>query len=388
MDARTRHKIIWKGAHPLARALSKLLFNYTAEQCTDDGPFLVLSNHNTDMDPMLTTCSFREPLYFVASEDILRQGWVSSFVKFITEIIARQKGGSSNATVRSILRHLDNGHSVCLYPEGNRSWDGITRPISPATGKLARMSGVKLVTLRMEGAYLSSPRWSGFTIRRGFARGRIAGVYEPEYLKSLSAKQVQAIIERDLYQNDYELQRKRRTRYRGKRLAEHLETLLFMCPNCNAMGKMHSKDDHFICEACGTDLRYTAEGFFVGENMIFDSVVDWRIWQTERIRALCEDETRELIFSDSDMELYRISTGSKAEFISCGSVELRRSGLRLPGGLSIRIGDISGMSIRGAQDLYFSRGRENYVLKSRKIRCCSKYLTACSVFDKRLLYGI
>lgn len=388
MDARTRHKIIWKCAHPLAIALSKLLFNYTAELCREDGPLLVLSNHNTDMDPMLTACSFREPLYFVASEHILRQGKVSSFVNFITEIIARQKGGSSSATIRSIVRHLNEGHNVCLYPEGNRSWDGVTGPISPATGKLVRMSGAKLVTLKMEGAYLSSPRWSGFTIRRGLSRGIIAGVYEPEYLKSISAKQVQEIIERDLYQDDYAFQRENHIHYRGKKLAEHLETLLFMCPHCKTMGKMRSEGDRFICDECGTNLRYTDEGFFVGENMMYDSVVDWRIWQTEQIRKLCEDEKKDVIFTDNGMELYSVSTGSKAELKCCGTVSLNRKGLSLPGGLFLPVSEISGMSIRGAQDLYFSRGSENYVLKSRKIRCTSKYLTACGMFDKRLLYGI
>lgn len=388
MDARTRHKIIWKGAHPLATALSKLLFNYTADTCREEGPLLVLSNHNTDMDPMLTACSFREPLYFVASEHILRQGWVSSFVSYITEIIARQKGGSSSATIRSIVRHLNDGHSVCLYPEGNRSWDGVTGPISPATGKLVRMSGAKLVTLRMEGAYLSSPRWSGFTIRRGKARGNIAGVYDSEYLKSISAKQVQEIIERDLYQNDYAFQRENHIRYRGKNLAEHLETLLFMCPHCKAEGKMRSEGDYFICDECGTRLRYTPEGFFAGENMMYDSVVDWRIWQNGRIRALCDDENADEIFSDDDMELFSVTTGDRAELQCTGTLRLSRKGLTLPNGATLPIGEITGMSLRGAQDLYFSSGGENFVIKSRKIRCTSKYLTACGMFDKRLLYGI
>lgn len=388
MDARKRHILIWKGAHPIAKALSKLIFNYTADACREEGPLLVLSSHNTEMDPMLTACSFREPLYFVASEHILRQGWVSSFVSYITEIIARQKGGSSSATIRNIVRHLGEGHSVCLYPEGNRSWDGVTGPISPATGKLVRMSGAKLVTLRMEGAYLANPRWSGSSIRRGKAHGSIAGVYNPEYLRSLSAKQVQEIIERDLYQDDYAEQRKKAVRFRGRNLAEHLETLLFMCPHCKAVGKMRSEGNYFICEECGTHLRYTPEGFFVGENMMYDSVVDWRIWQTDRIRALCEDENIDEIFSDDDMELYSVSTANRIDFKAAGSLRLSRKGLTLPGGMFLPFGEISGISMRGAQDLYFSRSGENYVLKSRKIKCISKYLTACGMFDKRLLYGI
>ena len=198
MDARKRHTLIWKGARPLAKLGSKLLFNYTADNCREEGPFLVLSNHNTDLDPMLTACSFPEPLYFVASEHILRQGRVSDFVSYITEIIARQKGGSSTATIKGIVHHLKEGHNVCLYPEGNRSWDGVTRPISPATGKLVCMAGAKLVTLRMEGAYMASPRWSGCSIRRGKSHGTIVGVYDAEYLKGISAKQIQDIIERDL----------------------------------------------------------------------------------------------------------------------------------------------------------------------------------------------
>ena len=388
MDARTRHTVIWRIAHPLAKVLSKLLYNYDAEVCREKGPLLVLSNHNTDMDPMLTACSFPDPLYFVASEHILRQGWVSSFVSYITEIIARQKGGSSSATIKNIIRHLKEGHSVCLYPEGNRSWDGVTSPISPATGKLVRMAGTKLVTLRMEGAYLSSPRWSGNSRRRGKAHGSIAGVYDAEYLKSISAKQVQEIIERDLYQNDYAGQRQKLIRYRGRNKAEHLETLLFMCPHCKAEGKMRSEGDYFICDECGTKLRYTDEGFFAGENMMFDSVVDWRIWQTSRIRALCEDESREEIFSDDDMELYSVNTGDSANLCAVGTMRLSRKGLSLPGGRFIPMNEITGMSLRGAQDLFFSRGSENFFVKCREIRCTSKYLTACSMFDKRLLYGI
>lgn len=388
MDPRTRHKLIWKGARPLAKLGSKVLFNYSAETCREEGPFLVLSNHNTDLDPMLTACSFPEPLYFVASEHILRQGKISDFVSYITEIIPRQKGGSSTATIKNIVRHLKEGHNVCLYPEGNRSWDGVTRPISPATGKLVRMAGAKLVTVRMEGAYLASPRWSGTSVRRGKAHGSIAGVYDADYLKSISAKQIQEIIERDLYQDDYADQRKSPIRFKGKNLAEHLETLLFMCPHCKAAGKMRSEGNYFICDDCGTNLRYTEEGFFVGENMIFDTVTDWRIWQSGRIRALCESEDVNEIFSDDEMELYSVSTGNSIVLQAEGKMSLSRKGLSLPGGLFIPIGEITGMSIRGAQDLYFSRGSENFVVRSGKIRCTSKYLTACGMFDKRLLYGI
>jgi 1-acyl-sn-glycerol-3-phosphate acyltransferase len=78
-----------------------------------------------------------------------------------------------------MMRRLKKGYSVCLFPEGNRSFDGVTRPFPPSTGRVAKACGAALVTFRTEGAYLSNPRW-GDTLRRGRVRGRVAGIYPPE----------------------------------------------------------------------------------------------------------------------------------------------------------------------------------------------------------------
>lgn len=388
MEARKRHRIIWKAARPAVYVASWLLFNYSAPIYTGEGPVLVMSNHNADMDPLLTAYSFPEPLYFVASEHILRQGKISDFLRWATEIIPRQKGGNASATVRNILRHTKEGCNVCIYPEGNRSWDGETRAITPATGKLARMSGATLITYRTSGVYLSNPRWSGSSLRRGAARGEIVGIYEPELLRQLSAAEVQEIIERDLYENAYDRQRANRIKFKGKNLAEHLETLLFMCPHCKTMHKMRSQGDYFICDECGTKLRYTEEGFFEGENMIFDSVIDWRLWQSAQIKQLCENAGEKPVFRDTCMDLYKISCAEKAEFICSGNVELYADRLVLPDGTEIKMGTLGGMSILGAQDLYFSTENVSYALRSSEIRCTSKYLTACKMLDTNVQYGI
>ncbi|MDO4573533.1 MAG: hypothetical protein Q4C13_09195, partial [Clostridia bacterium] len=285
-------------------------------------------------------------------------------------------------------RHLKDGHSVCLYPEGNRSWDGVTRPITPATGKMAKISGAKLVTYRSEGVYFSNPRWSGGSIRRGRTRGGVAGVYTPEYLSSLTAAQVQEIIERDLYENAYERQRAQPVKFRGRRLAEHLETLLFICPHCRAQDKLRSEGDYFICDGCGTRLRYTPEGFFVGENLVFDSVLDWHIWQEGRIRELCLSAGEAPIFHDRGMELYSVAFTEDAEFITSGSLRLYRDRLELPGGRSIALSELSGMALMGPQELYFSAGGKSFIIKGRGLRCLSRYLSACKLFDSSVQYGI
>ena len=387
MEDRKRHTLLWKSARPLVMLASKILFNFDADICREKGPMIILPNHNADLDPLFVAYAFPNPVYFVASEHIMR-GKAAGLLRWATEIIPRQKGGNASGTVRSIVRHLNDGHDVCLFPEGNRSWDGVTRPITPATGKMVRMSGAKLVTYRTEGIYFSNPRWAGGSLRRGKSRGTIVGVYEPEYLKSITAKAVQELIERDLYEDAYDRQRKKPVKFKGKHLAEHLETMLFMCPHCHAEGKMISEGNYFYCADCGTRLRYTEEGFFIGENCIYDTVLDWNIWQKERIEEKCRTAADEPIFTDTELELYSISTAESKQLLACGTMKLFADRLELPDGTVIPVKELSGMSIKGPQDLYFSTKSRNFLITSKKIRCTLKYLTACAVFDKNLQYGI
>ena len=151
---------------------------------------------------------------------------------------------------------------------------------------------------------------------------------------------------------------------------------------------MRSEGNYFICEECGTKLRYTEEGFFAGENCIFDSVLDWSIWQNDRIKEKCNAESDEPIFVDSDLELHSVSTAENKKLLACGTMKLFRDRLELPDGTVIGVHNISGMSILGAQNLYFSSNNQNFLITSKKVRCTSKYLTACKIFDKSLQYGI
>lgn len=388
MDERKRRIFFWNTLRPVVKLGAKYIFNYDGEICTEEGPLLILANHNADLDPMLLVSAFPETVYFVASEHILR-GKAGGIMRLITDLIPRQKGGSAGPTIRSIIDHASKGHNVCMFAEGNRSWDGITRRISPSTAGLVKSTGAKLVTFRTEGMYFSNPRWAGSSLRRGKTRGRVVGIYGADQLASLTDEQVQEIIERDLYENAYERQRKNPVSFKGRKLAEHLETLLFVCPHCGAVNKMRSEGDHFYCDECGTKLRYTPEGFFTGENVVYDSVLDWSEWQKsvieEKCRTAAEDE---LIFSDDMMELYSVNTGRSSEFLCCGRLRLYRDLLVLPNGTKIPVHDIYRMSIKGPQDLFFTVNGKSFVIRSSRVRCTGKYLTACAVYNDRLEYGI
>ena len=371
------YKREWAFLHPLATLIARLFLCFRAKIESPPGPFLLLSNHLTDQDPILLGSAFRPQMYFVASEHILRKGFISRLLEFIFSPIARQKGGNAASTVKGIIRTLRSGCNVALFPEGNRTWDGITGPIPTATAKLARSSGAYLVTYRMKGGYLTSPRWGGSRIRKGRMTGSIVGVYSPEELKAMSSDEVYKVICRDLYEDAWETQREEPVNYVGKDPAEHLETFLFACPECGSLHSLKSKGDRISCIECGASSRYLDTGLLEGD-FRFSTIPEWSRWQDGLIDGIIAESSDEPVFSDDGVELQEISSAKEGKKLGRGRVTLFRDRLELPGGIVIPGSEISGMSIRGANECFVgtSDGR-SFQLDPEGNICMQKYVVAC-----------
>ena len=368
---------MWTLIRPLAIFLSRLIFGFRAVEGDPQGPFFLVCNHLTDWDPVLVGSAFRKQMYFVASEHILRHGLISRILNYIFAPIARQKGGNAAGTVKGILRALRDGGNVALFPEGNRSWDGLTGAIPPATGKLAKSSGATLVTYRLRGGYLSSPRWAGGSIRKGRMSGRIVGVYPPEELKKMTAQEVNSLICRDLAEDAWEQQEKEPVRYRGKKPAEHLENYLFLCPECGKAHCLQSKGDIFRCTACGAKARYTDFGFLEGD-FRFQTVREWAVWQEEKLKELIAKAGNGPIFSDDGLDLLEVTTAKRGNKLAVGRVTLYADRLELPGGIVLPTEQIGGLSIRGSSVLFIGTTEGKvYQLIPRGVCNTEKYVLAC-----------
>lgn len=389
MEHNKRHVIVWRICHPLVKILLWIKFNFTAKTVDLDGPYIVLSNHVTDWDPLLVGVAFKRQMYYVASEHILRMGFISKLLSWLVAPIARQKGGSAAGAVMNVIRTVRAGGNVALFPEGNRSWDGLTRAFPPSTAKLVRSCGCTLVTFRLRGGYFSSPRWAGSRTRRGRMTGEVVGIYKSEELHAMKLSEINDIIARDLYVDAYDEQRRDMVAFNGTKLAEELETLLFTCPRCGAMHKMVSSGSSFRCESCGMETRYTPTGFFEGGDLPFDDVYSWSSWQDKQLEKLIENAGDKLIFSDTDIELFEVETARGSTSLGCGAMELYADRLELPGGTTVKKEEIAGMALLGSSRLFLSTSDGRQFQLQPKSRCCTlKYLTACSMLGAAVGYGV
>ncbi len=229
MDKRKRHRRAWRLAYKLLHRHLEKKFNLTSDICDYDGPCLIVSNHVTNWDPVLVGLSFpKKQMYFVASEHIFRLGIKSKLLNRYFEPIPRSKGSSAVDTVLKCKRHFKAGDSVCIFAEGDSTWNGVTDEIVPSTASLAKASRVALVTYRFEGGHLSNPRW-GKGIRTGKMHGGVVNIYSPEDLKAMSVEEILDAINKDIYENAWERQKSDPVAYKGKNRAVRMESALFLC---------------------------------------------------------------------------------------------------------------------------------------------------------------
>jgi len=345
-------------------------FSLTAEPCSIDGPCLIVANHVTNWDPLLLAMSFPDtPIRFVASEHIFRHGLVSSAIEWAAAPIPRRKAASGADTVKAVLRALRAGDTVCIFAEGDATWDGLTHPVFPATGKLARASGVPLVTYRLEGGYLSLPRWSKKQ-RRGKMRGAPVGIYSPEELKQYKGPEITALIDRDLFEDAYARQQKEHVAFRAENRAEGIERGFFICPQCGSLGAVRGVGDRVQCD-CGLNLLYTEEGFFDPPAPVA-TLAAWEACQQTALRALIQN-AKGVLFSDGGLRLARIESGHREIALGAGILYQHPDALEIAG-RHFPLREIDSMAMVKANILLFSVGDDYYEIRASAPCCLRKYL--------------
>ena len=134
MDIYERHQKVWKLLYALNHRWICRKFRLQHEDLHVEGPVLLISNHVTNWDPLLVAMSLKDKqMYYVASEHLFRLGILSKLLVWLVEPLPRKKATMGTDTVMMCLRHLRAGHAVCLYAEGNSTWDGLSDKVFPAS---------------------------------------------------------------------------------------------------------------------------------------------------------------------------------------------------------------------------------------------------------------
>ena len=125
------------------------------------GPILLLPNHHTMIDPFVVGWLPLRPSRFMASAQPLEKPVLGRWLK-ACGAFPKQKFVKDRAAMEELQRLYDQGHSIMIFPEGSRSWNGRTREIGGGIGRLVKRIDAEVVVARLVTAHYMWPRWARY----------------------------------------------------------------------------------------------------------------------------------------------------------------------------------------------------------------------------------
>lgn len=285
----TRGDVFYRFLKPPVRSYLSWLYNIQVESnpLKDlKGPYLLLGNHVTNEDPIISNVFANRLVRYVAG-DANQDHWLKRILLSQLESIPFAKNTGDAKSIRALVRHVRAGHPVGLYPEGGRNWDGATDELVPSTGKLIKLLKVPVYGIIFKGGYLSRPRWAVHP-RKGKLVMEIKELFGRDFIARKTSEELQALLVERLDHNEYVWQRAHRIPFKGKRLAEYIERLLYVCPHCNAVNTIKSRGDQFSCTACDSQYSINVYGEILGCSE-FSDTISWNQWQRKYLPKMIEE---------------------------------------------------------------------------------------------------
>lgn len=146
-------------------AISQVFFRYRFSGKSNiplTGPVLIVSNHQSNLDPVLVGLACPRQLKYLARIGLFFFPF-NLWIKALGAVpIDRQRGALGG--IRKTLELLKQDNAVVVFPEGSRTYDGKLQPMLSGFCLLARRSGASIVPCGIDGAYAALPRGS-FLVR-------------------------------------------------------------------------------------------------------------------------------------------------------------------------------------------------------------------------------
>jgi 1-acyl-sn-glycerol-3-phosphate acyltransferase len=166
--------VVYSLSKLLVRGLLRLLFGFRVEGQHHEpasGPVIVVSNHQSDLDPLVVGAALRRRVAFMAKHELFRvpllRWWITACGAFPV-----RRGEPDRQALRTALRVLQGGGVLVMFPEGTRGSTPALRPPEPGAALLALRTGAPLLPVAVLGTGEVLPRDS-HRLRRGRITVRI-----------------------------------------------------------------------------------------------------------------------------------------------------------------------------------------------------------------------
>ena len=140
--------------------IAKIFFRFQSldsNRVPETGPLLLLSNHQSHLDPVLVGIGCRRAITSLARQTLFDTPGLAWVIRSL-DSIPIDRDGLGLAGLKETLRRLRRDEAVLLFPEGRRSDDGQLATLKPGVCALARRGRATLIPVGIDGAFEAWPR--------------------------------------------------------------------------------------------------------------------------------------------------------------------------------------------------------------------------------------
>ncbi|QTA37371.1 1-acyl-sn-glycerol-3-phosphate acyltransferase [Thermosipho ferrireducens] len=237
---------------PLLSPAIKKFYNIKVVGKVPAPPYLLIANHTHFFDPFFIHSVIEEPIYWVVAKGNFEHPVKGGLFKSLG-FIPKQKGVPDFSTIRNIYRNLKKGNIVGIFPEGSVTWDGNFQEVPKGTDKLLNMVKAKIVAVKIQGGYLTKPRWADY--------GR-KGTVTLEF-REFSGDEALDFINH----NEWDWQGEQRVIFKGNNRAKGIERIIWYCPECGTFRSIVSLSNVAYCKRCGAKLFVDEFGYVANKRI-------------------------------------------------------------------------------------------------------------------------
>ena len=144
----------------------KLIFRLKVigqQNIPQDGPFIIVANHSSLLDPVILGVSVRPKIIFIAAAYLFEIRWLGYLLRKANSIPIHRENNTNNIkSIKQALKILQKGGVLGIFPEGGVDCQKDNLPIKAGAAYLATKVGVPIVPIRIKGADKALPRGAKF----------------------------------------------------------------------------------------------------------------------------------------------------------------------------------------------------------------------------------
>ena len=132
---------------------------YGKENIPIDSNFIIVSNHVSNLDPVIIPLCLTRRINFMAKESLFRVFFIGTYIRLLGAYPIRRNKSDIGA-IKETLKRLKAGNPVLMFPQGTRVLNQNTKSVQPGVGFIVRKSNLPVLPLYIEGSDIVMSRQS------------------------------------------------------------------------------------------------------------------------------------------------------------------------------------------------------------------------------------